>query len=44
MHNKLKYTLVKMNISTEERYQLAYKSKLEENDNSIIFTSVHVIV
>lgn len=37
MHNKLKYTLVKMNISTEERYQLAYKSKLEENDNSIIF-------
>lgn len=37
MHTKLKYTLVKMNMSTEERYQLAFKSKLEENDNSIIF-------
>lgn len=44
MLTKLKYTLVKMNISTEERYQLAYKSKLEENHNIIIFTSVHVIV
>lgn len=37
MHTKLKYTLVKMNMSTEERYQLTYKSKLKENDNNIIF-------
>lgn len=26
-----------MNMSTEERYQLAFKSKLEEKDNIIIF-------